>query len=116
MDNDHILVFDNGVMKNASRVLELDPLLEEIIWEYKGDPPGSFFTRGRGGNQPLPNGNVLITESNEGHVFEVTREGEIVWEFFNPDINHFEKKRAAIYRMMRITDIELIEKLEITVT
>ncbi len=34
--------------------------------------------------QRLPNGNTLITESSGGRIFEVTRDGEIVWEFFNP--------------------------------
>jgi hypothetical protein len=32
----------------------------------------------------LPNGNVLITESDGGRLFEVTRAGEIVWNFVNP--------------------------------
>jgi hypothetical protein len=32
----------------------------------------------------LPNGNTLITESDNGRAFEVTREGEIVWEFLSP--------------------------------
>jgi hypothetical protein len=33
----------------------------------------------------LPNGNVLITEPQEGRVLEVTREAnpEIVWEYYN---------------------------------
>ena len=32
----------------------------------------------------LTNGNTLITESDGGRLFEVTPEGEIVWEFINP--------------------------------
>ncbi len=40
-----------------------------------------------GANQPLPNGNVLITESDFGRVFEVTRDGEIVWEFNSPHLS-----------------------------
>ena len=34
--------------------------------------------------QRLPNGNTLITESSFGRFFEVTKEGEIVWEYVNP--------------------------------
>src|SRR6059036_3002382 len=34
--------------------------------------------------QRLPNGNTLITESSFGRLFEVTREGEIVWEYVSP--------------------------------
>ncbi|WP_115865017.1 arylsulfotransferase family protein [Halorussus litoreus] len=32
----------------------------------------------------LPNGNTLITDSNNQRVLEVTPEGEIVWEFYAP--------------------------------
>ena len=60
----------------------------------------------------MPNGNTLITESNKGHVFEVTRDGEIVWEFYSPYIDLIKKKRAVIYRMMRITDPENYPNLD----
>ncbi len=100
LENGNILIFDNGVYRNYSRVLELNPVTKEVVWEYKADPHESFFTLTRGGNQRLPNGNTLITESGNGHVFEVTREGEIVWEFWNPDFDR-RGRRKAIYRMMR---------------
>lgn len=87
-------------------------LQKKIIWKYKGDPPKSFYSFSRGACQKLPNGNVLITESDKGHVFEITRDGKIVWEFFNPDIDEKKKKRAAIYRMMRL-DEDFIENLSL---
>jgi hypothetical protein len=31
-----------------------------------------------------PNDNALITESDNGRAFEVTPDGTIVWEFYNP--------------------------------
>ena len=34
--------------------------------------------------QRLPNDNTLITDSVSGRAFEVTRDKEIVWEFYNP--------------------------------
>jgi hypothetical protein len=34
--------------------------------------------------QRLTNGNTLITESSFGRFFEVTSQGEIVWEYVNP--------------------------------
>jgi hypothetical protein len=34
--------------------------------------------------QRLANGNTLLTESSFGRFFEVTKEGEIVWEYVNP--------------------------------
>ena len=32
----------------------------------------------------LDNGNTLICSDTEGHIFEVTAEGELVWEYINP--------------------------------
>lgn len=43
---------------------------------------------------------MLITDSQAGRAFEVTRAGEIVWDFYNPDRRQGE--RAAIYRLTRL--------------
>jgi hypothetical protein len=106
LKNGNILIFDNGVKRGYSRIVELNPLTKEIVWEYKSHPPATFFSSSRGANQRLPNGNTLITESDKGHVFEVTYDGEMVWEFYDPQIKEVSKERATIYRMMRITDLE----------
>ena len=50
------------------RVVELDPVSREIVWTYTGSPPDSFYSKWRGSNQRLPNGNTLICESEKGHV------------------------------------------------
>lgn len=106
LENGNILIFDNGYFRKYSRIIELNPLTKKIVWQYTADPPESFYSMGGGASQRLPNGNTLITESNKGRVFEITEEGETVWEFYNPEINRKRKKRASIYRMMRITDLE----------
>jgi len=100
--NGGILIFDNGRHRKFSRILEIDPYLEQIVWEYKGNPEGSFFSGTRGGVQRLPNGNTLITESNKAHVFEVTKNKKIVWEFYGIKVDIKLKKRKSIYRMTRI--------------
>jgi hypothetical protein len=95
------LIYDNGWNKrNYTRVIELDPVKKEIVWEYKADPPESFYSRTEGYAQRLPNGNTLITESRKGRVFEVTKDKEIVWEWFNPEINK-DGRREGVYRMVR---------------
>lgn len=104
----NILVYDNGVWRENSRVIELDPVSEQIVWTYEGKPPESFFSKRRGSNQRLPNGNTLIAESEKGHVVEVTREGEIVWEFWNPELK--DNRRKRIYRFMRKSE-EDVRKL-----
>jgi len=63
LDSGNILVFDNGAHRGHSRILEVDPGDGAIVWQFEGDPPSSFFSRIMGGAQPLPNGNVLVTES-----------------------------------------------------
>jgi hypothetical protein len=102
LENGNILIFDNGADRGYSRVLELDPLKKACVWQYQADPQEAFFSLSRGSSQRLSNGNTLVTESDKGRVFEVTPSGEVVWEFYNPEIKEEDKKRAAIYRMMRI--------------
>lgn len=100
LKNGHILIFDNGLGRGWSRVIELDPLARRIVWEYKAPTPTDFYTGTRGGCQRLPNDNTLITDSEAGRVFEVTPDGEIVWEFLSPHLNE-EGHRATIVRMKR---------------
>ncbi len=44
----------------------------------------------------LPNGNVLITESNNGRILEVTRDHKIVWECRNPSRLETDKRMVAV--------------------
>ena len=110
--NANLLIFDNRPHKRSSRVVELNPSTRKIEWEYESDPPEEFFSCMRGGSQRLPNGNTLITESAKGRVFEITREGKVVWEFYNPDVDTGKKERATIYRLMRISNPEISEFLK----
>ncbi len=101
LENGNILIFDNGtLLRKHSRIVEIDPATTEIVWKYESDPPDMFFSSLRGSNQRLPNGNTLITESEKGHVFEVTPNGEIVWDFWNFESNET-GLRGIIYRMTR---------------
>jgi len=93
----HFLVFDNGPHRGYSRILELDPLSEEIVWEYKAP---HFFGSWGAGQDRLPNGNTLISEGGStGRLLEVAPDGEIVWEYLTP---YFDGKgQHAIYRCVR---------------
>lgn len=100
LENGNVLIFDNGLDRGRSRVVELDPVAGEIVWQYgTGDDP-HFFTAGRGASQKLPNGNVLVVNSNEGEAFEVTRDHRVVWRFHHPEIDD-EGRREVIVRMVR---------------
>ena len=102
LDNDNVLFLENGFKtREHSTVQEFDPVTGEVVWQYLGDPPESFFSHTRGSAQRLPNGNTLITESDRGRVFEITHDGDIVWEFVNTDYDDADRRRP-IYRMMRL--------------
>ena len=84
LDNGHMLVFDNEGLGRRSRVLEFDPLTAATIWSYGDAPSETFYSSSCGSCARLPNGNTLITESDNGRAFEVTPDKRIVWEFVNP--------------------------------
>jgi hypothetical protein len=95
-----IVVFDNGTERGHSRVLEMDPLTGEIVWEYSD--PGRFYSAFVSNAQPLGSGNVFVCQGSgaagpwdrlflnacrlvgsQGIVsrfFEVARGGEVVWD------------------------------------
>ena len=56
----------------------------QIVWSYQSKTNQGFFSHIGSGAQRLPNGNTLICSDTEGHLFEVTAEGELVWEYINP--------------------------------
>jgi hypothetical protein len=87
--NGHVLLFDNGPHRldqsfPHSRVLEIDPATKEIVWKYQETRLADFFSPRLSNAQRLPNGNTLINEGWFGRFFEVTRDGDVVWEYVNP--------------------------------
>jgi hypothetical protein len=89
LENGNILLFDNGAHRvyttiDFSRVIEVNPKTNKIEWEYKDDPAFDFNSFICSGAQRQPNGTTLICEATKGRIFEVTKEGEMVWEFASP--------------------------------
>ena len=95
--NGHISVFDNrrdnrsGRIRGGSRILELDPVTRHVTTLFGGRPDEFFYTGRMGADQQLPNGNLLITASEAGYVFEATPQRKVVWSF----INHWDKQSVA---------------------
>lgn len=98
----NILIFNNGQNRPEGKytsIVEIEPPLQnngsyqynpesaflpiEPIWVYTDTPPTNFFASKVSGAQRLPNGNTLICSGDEGYFFEVTLEGEKVWDFQN---------------------------------
>ncbi len=96
----HILIFNNGMDRGYSTVVEIVPPMDErgnyIIapgkafgpdrptWTYQADNPTDFYSSEISGAHRLPNGNTLICAGVIGKFFEVTPAGETVWEYVNP--------------------------------
>lgn len=98
LPNGRISVFDNrrdgagGQALGGSRILEIDPATREISVVYGDREDQRFYTETMGEHQHLPNGNVLITESEAGRAFEVAPSGEIVWSY----VNRWDEESAAL--------------------
>lgn len=89
-----ISIFDNGSERaegQRSRVLEVDTKTGQIVWEYTASSTNNFFSFRQGGAQKLPNGNYMVTSTQHGHLFEVTRDKEVVWEFVSPILDGVSK-------------------------
>lgn len=95
----NVLIFDNGLERKRSRVLEVDPRTDNIVWQYGwGDDDLEFFTRSHGSAQRLQNGNTLIGVSDSARALEITTSGDVVWEFYAPAVD---SKHATINRVRR---------------
>jgi len=99
----NILVFNNGQNRPGSDYSSVDEIIPPVneygeyyiepgsafgpddpIWIYTSDPPSSFFAHHLCGAQRLPDGNTLICDGEGGEIFEVTPEGDDVWQYTNP--------------------------------
>jgi hypothetical protein len=105
----HFIVFDNGARRSGitrSALVEVNPYdgppengdyipqmeagydergrSKQIVWIFKSKEVNSFYSQHISGCQRLPNGNTLACTGRHGHFFEVTGDGEVVWEYINP--------------------------------
>jgi hypothetical protein len=92
-DGDTVIFYDNGSLERGfSRVIEykldFENMTAEISFIYDGTNDGRmWFTEYWGDADSLPNGNIFVTAGDyqlysNSRLFEVTREGEVVWELF----------------------------------
>lgn len=88
---DEILFYDNGsVERGYSRVIKYrineNDMTAEVIFEFDGSKIGRpWYTPFWGDSDNLENGNILVTagdftDEEESRVFEITPDGEVVWE------------------------------------
>jgi len=99
----NMLIFNNGLKRSDGDWSSVDEIVppddenrfysltagsafgpESILWTYYADNKSDFYAEAISGAQRLPNGNTLICDGTHGRLFEVTTEGEIVWDYINP--------------------------------
>jgi hypothetical protein len=81
-------------------VIEFDLVAGHPVWQYRGSKEAPFFSKHLGTAQRLPNGNTLITSGLERHLFEVTPDKNIVWEYvYEPENSDYAN---WVYRSYRI--------------
>jgi hypothetical protein len=60
------------------------PADSTVVWSFSGSADERFYSSHVSGAERLPNGNTLVSAGITGQIFEVTRDGKIVWNYLNP--------------------------------
>lgn len=111
-----ILVFNNGLHgRNGYRrslVQAIDPATGKVTWEY-----GSkfFFSSVAGTVQALPGGNLAVTSSHGGRIFELTPDRRIVWEWV-PSYMPMRPERLAYDHCPQLAALDRPAEIEVRVT
>ncbi|MBI5732570.1 hypothetical protein HY967_01250, partial [Candidatus Jorgensenbacteria bacterium] len=126
LESGNVLAFDNGYYRipnprpsYGSRVVEIDPKTGNTAWEFV---PGKtavenikFAASIMGSAERLSNGNTLIGNGLEGHIFEVTSDKKLVWDFVSPFSAHTTGlwPNTSFFRAIRygVSEIDWPERL-----
>ncbi len=118
----NLLFFNNGNNRTGTKYSSVEeialPLAEsggyvleagksygpaEALWSYTARRKEKFYSSFISGAQRLENGNTLICAGEHGKVFEVTTEGEVVWEWINPFGGEIEENQVSLTALFRAT-------------
>jgi len=96
-----LLLFDNHDREHGSRAVEISLETGEEVWQFPAEGTvDPIYSHCCGTAQRFPNGNTLIVNTDSGTALEVTREGELVWEFVSPH-----RARNVPTRVARLFDL-----------
>lgn len=88
IDGNTISIYDNNDSAPAesgvqSRILLQDAPSGDISVAYTGNDQSPFFSFLLGKHEWQDNGNILIADSRNGRIIEVSPNGDIIWEYNN---------------------------------
>ena len=99
----HITIFNNGYDRGWSSIEEIVPPVDadgryvieagkaygpaKPAWHYESTNRTDFFSSEISGAHRLPNGNTLACAGVIGNLFEITADGETVWQYINPMVH-----------------------------
>ncbi len=132
-----VMVFNNGSGRPGGNYSSIDiwtpPTDQEGNYQIADDAPFGptdidwtfeelgFYSATISGVHPLPNDNLFICEGNDGRFFEVTLDGEIVWEYINPvnaifgPVSQGDPPNSTVFRATRYpTDFPAFEGKDLT--
>jgi len=61
----------------------------QVVWSFTANNSNSFYSGHISGCTRLPNGNTSVCSGTQGHLFEVTYDGEVVWDYVVPNLSTF---------------------------
>jgi Arylsulfotransferase (ASST)/Family of unknown function (DUF5719) len=73
-----VVQYDKDTHKSSRKISN------QIVWTFSSKSNQGFFSPIGSSCQRLPNGNALICAMTSGQMFEVTTDGELVWDYVNP--------------------------------
>jgi len=111
----NIIIYNNGSITTfgqdftQSSIVEIEPPVNEFglydidevhsfaplsyNWEYTGD----FFSHIMSGVRRLENGNSIVTAATEMRIFEVTSDGNIIWDYIHNEVGQNSISKAFKY-------------------
>lgn len=103
LDDGDLMLFNNILRPGVSAVQVFDLAGGQEIWRFAGTDERPFYSRTCGTSQPLPGGHVLVTESDNGRAFEITSDGDVVWDFYNPHrAGEHDEYIATLFEVLRL--------------
>jgi hypothetical protein len=111
-----ILVFNNGRHDRngyrRSMIQSIEPATGELAWQYGSQ---FFYSSVAGTVQKLPGPNIMVASSHGGRIFEITPQGEIVWEWVPPYMP-MRPERLTYDHCPQLADLVRQEEIEVRVS